>query len=75
MIDDKIDWSEYPLYSHTLKSWNFKYPPDQKGLDAMSLSGVGIVSKAFSKSWNIKKAADVLGLANFKGNYIGLKWV
>ena len=23
------DWTMYPFYSHTVRSWNFAYPPDQ----------------------------------------------
>jgi hypothetical protein len=54
------DWSKSPFYSHTLRSWNFDYPPDQMGFYLFTLTGIGIVSKAFWRSWNIKKAAELL---------------
>ena len=54
------DWSKSPLYSHTLKSWNFDYPVDQMGFYVTTLTGIGIVSKALWRSWNIKKAAEIL---------------
>jgi hypothetical protein len=54
------DWSKSPFYSHTLKSWNFDYPVDQMGFYVTTLTGVGIVSKALWRSWNIKKAAEML---------------
>jgi hypothetical protein len=53
------DWSKSPFYSHTLKSWNFDYPVDQMGFYVTTLTGVGIVSKALWRSWNIKKAAEI----------------
>ncbi|KAL3774005.1 hypothetical protein ACHAW5_004855 [Stephanodiscus triporus] len=54
------DWSKSPFYSHTLKSWNFDYPVDQMGFYVTTLTGTGIVSKALWRSWNIKKAAEML---------------
>jgi hypothetical protein len=54
------DWSKSPFYSHTLKSWNFDYPVDQMGFYVTTLTGIGIVSKALWRSWNIKKAAELL---------------
>jgi len=54
------DWSKSPFYSHTLKSWNFDYPVDQMGFYVTTLTGFGIVSKALWRSWNIKKAAEML---------------
>ena len=54
------DWSKSPFYSHTLKSWNFDYPADQMGFYVTTLTGIGIVSKALWRSWNIKKAAEML---------------
>ena len=54
------DWSKSPFYSHTLKSWNFDYPVDQMGFYVTTLTGIGIVSKALWRSWNIKKAAEML---------------
>ena len=53
------DWSKSPFYSHTLKSWNFDYPVDQMGFYVITLTGIGIVSKALWRSWNIKKAAEI----------------
>ena len=53
------DWSKSPFYSHTLRSWNYDYPPDQMGFYVTTLTGIGIVSKAFWRSWNIKKAAEI----------------
>ena len=53
------DWSKSPFFSHTLKSWNFDYPVDQMGFYVTTLTGVGIVSKALWRSWNIKKAAEI----------------
>jgi hypothetical protein len=53
------DWSKSPFYSHTLKSWNFDYPVDQMGFYVTTLTGIGIVSKALWRSWNIKKAAEI----------------
>ena len=54
------DWSKYPLYSHILMSWNFDYPPDQMGFYLITLTSIGTVSKAYWRSWNIKKAAEML---------------
>ena len=54
------DWSKSPFYSHTLMSWNFGYPSDQLGFYVTTLTGIGIVSKALWRSWNIKKAAEML---------------
>ena len=54
------DWSKSPFYSHTLKSWYFDYPADQMGFYVTTLTGFGIVSKALWRSWNIKKAAEML---------------
>ena len=54
------DWSKSLFYSHTLRSCNFDYPPDQLGLYLFTLTATGMVSKAFWKSWNIEKAADLL---------------
>ena len=56
----KKDWSNSLFYSHTLRSWNFDYPPDQMGFYVTTLTGIGIVSKALWRSWNIKKAAELL---------------
>jgi hypothetical protein len=56
------DWSKSPFYSHTLKAWNFDYPVDQMGFYLTTLTGVGIVSKALWRSWNIKKAAEIFRL-------------
>ena len=53
-------WSKSPFYSHTLKSWKFDYPVDQMGFYVTTLTGIGIVSKALWRSWNIKKAAEML---------------
>jgi hypothetical protein len=53
------DWSKSPFYSHTLKSWSFDYPVDQMGFYVTTLTGIGIVSKALWRSWNIKKAAEI----------------
>ena len=50
------DWSKSPFYSHTLKSWNFDYPVDQMGFYVTTLTGIGIVSKALWRSYNIRKA-------------------
>jgi hypothetical protein len=58
-VEEK-DWSKSPFYSHTLKSWNFDYPVDQMGLYVTTLTGFGIMSKAIWRSWNIKKAAEML---------------
>lgn len=54
------DWSKSPFYSHTLKSWNFDYPVDQMGFYVTTLTGFGIVSKALWRSWNIKKAGEIV---------------
>jgi hypothetical protein len=54
------DWSKSPFYSHTLMSWNFDYPVDQMGFYVTTLTSFGIVSKALWRSWNIKKAAEIL---------------
>jgi hypothetical protein len=56
----ETDWSKSPFFSHTLKSRNFDYPVDQMGFYVTTLIGFGIVSKAFWRSWNIKKAAEML---------------
>jgi hypothetical protein len=56
----KKDCSMSPFYSHTLKSWKFDYPFDQMGFYVTSLTGFGIVSNALWRSWNIKKAAEML---------------
>ena len=58
-VPDK-DWTKSPFYSHTLKSWNYSYPADQMGFYVTTLTGVGLVSKALWRSWNIKKAAEIL---------------
>ncbi|KAJ2993949.1 hypothetical protein HDV02_001950 [Globomyces sp. JEL0801] len=58
-VEEK-DWSKSPFYSHTLKSWKFDYPVDQMGFYVTTLTGIGIVSKALWRSWNIKKAAEML---------------
>ena len=50
------DWSKSPFYSHTLKSWSFDYPVDQMGFYVTILTGIGIVSKALWRSYNIRKA-------------------
>jgi hypothetical protein len=54
------DWSKSPFYSHTLRSWNFDYPVDQMGFYVTAGTGIGIVTKALWRSWNIKKAAELL---------------
>jgi hypothetical protein len=54
------DWSKAPFYSKTLKSWNFDYPVDQMGFYVTTLTGLGFISKALWRSWNITKAADAL---------------
>ena len=54
------DWSKYPFYSPTLSSWNFKYPPDHMGFYLTTLTAIGVVSKALWKSWNMKKASEIL---------------
>jgi hypothetical protein len=54
------NWSKSRFYSHTLKSWNYDYPVDQMGFYVTTLTGIGIVSKALWRSWNIKKAAEML---------------
>ena len=54
------DWSKSPFYSHTLKSWNYDYPVDQMFLYVTTLTGIGILSKALWRSWNIKKSAELL---------------
>jgi hypothetical protein len=46
--------------SHALRSRNFDYPADQMGFYLFTLTGIGIVSKALWRSWNIKKAAERL---------------
>lgn len=56
----EMDWSKSPFYSDTLKSWNFDYPVDQMGFYVTTLTGIGIVSNALWRSWNIKKAAEML---------------
>ena len=54
------DWSKSPFYSHTLRSWNFDYPVDQMGFYVTAGTGIGIVTKALWRSWNIKKASELL---------------
>jgi hypothetical protein len=54
------DWTKSPFYSHTLKSFNFDYPLDQIGFYLTSLTGIGIISKSIWRSWNIKKAVEML---------------
>ena len=54
------DWSNSLFYSHTLKSWKYDYPADQMGFYVTTLTGVGILSRALWRSWNIKKAAELL---------------
>ncbi len=41
-------------------SWHYDYPADQMGFYVTTLTGIGIVSKALWRSWNIKKAAEIL---------------
>jgi hypothetical protein len=53
------DWSKSPFYSHTLKSWNYDYPVGQMGFYVTTLTGIGIVSKALWRSWNIMKPAEI----------------
>jgi hypothetical protein len=54
------DWSKAPFYSKTLKTWNFDYPVDQMGFYLTSLTGIGIISKAFWKTWNMKLAEKAI---------------
>ena len=56
------DWSSYPFYSQTLKSLNFNYPVDQLGVYVTSLTGLGMVSKALWKSYNVGKANTAIKL-------------
>jgi hypothetical protein len=56
----ETDWTKSPFYSHTLKSWNYDYPVDQMGFYLTSVTGIGLVSKALWRSWNIKKAGEIL---------------
>ncbi len=53
------DWSKSLFYSRTLKSWNYDYPADQMGFYVTTLTGIGVMSKALWRSWNIKKAAEI----------------
>ena len=53
------DWSKSRFYSHTLRSWNFDYPGDQLGFYAYCLVGIGVVSRAFWRCWNIKQASEI----------------
>jgi len=70
-VEEK-DWSESPFYSHTLKSWNFASPADQIGLYVTTLTGIGIVSKALWRSYNIRKAyaAIQMGIEEDIGVYL-----
>ena len=54
------DLTKSPFYSHTLRSWKFDYPFDQLGFYLITLTGIGTVSKALWRSWNIKRAAEML---------------
>jgi hypothetical protein len=58
------DWTKYPLYSHTLRSFNFDYPVDQMGFYLTTLTGIGIISKSIWRSWNMKKAVEMLEKGN-----------
>ena len=66
------DCSESPFYSHTLKSLNFASPADQMGLYVTNLTGIGIVSKALWRSYNIRKAyaAIQMGIEEDIGVYL-----
>jgi hypothetical protein len=70
-VEEK-DWSESPFYSHTLKSLNFASPADQMGLYVTTLTGIGIVSKALWRSYNIRKAyaAIQMGIEEDIGVYL-----
>jgi hypothetical protein len=52
--------SKSPFYSHTLRSLNFDYPPDQMGFYLANLIGIGVVSKAYWRSYNIRKALTAI---------------
>jgi hypothetical protein len=54
-----VDWTQYPFYSHTLTSWNLKYPPDQMNFYLVTLASAVIVSKALWRSWNIRRAMEI----------------
>ena len=56
----EFDWSKSPFYSHTLRSYKFDYPVDQMGFYITTLTSITLVSKALWRSWNIKKAAEML---------------
>jgi hypothetical protein len=58
------DWTKYPFYSHTLRSFNFDYPVDQMGFYLTTLTGIGIISKSIWRSWNMKKAVEMLEKGN-----------
>ena len=66
------DWTKSLFYSHTLRSWNFHYPPDQLGLYVFSLIGMGTVVKAYWKSWNIKKASEILKSGVVKSDMLSI---
>ena len=54
------DWSKSLFFSKTLHELNFKYPPDQIGFYLVSMIGITIISKAYWKSWNITKGAEII---------------
>lgn len=60
------DWTQYPLYSQTLRSLNFDYPVDQIGFYISTMTGVGFILRGFLRSWCVKEAAPLLekGLQN-----------
>ncbi len=53
-----------PLYSHYLASKNYQYTTDQLGLYFVTMIGIGVISKGFWRSWNIKKASEILQNGN-----------
>ena len=54
------DWTKYPLYSHTLTSWRYQYLADQMNFYLITIASTVCIGKAFSRSWNIKKAMEIL---------------
>ncbi len=54
------DWTKYPLYSHTLTSWRYQYLADQMNFYLITIASTVCIGKAFWRSWNIKKAMEIL---------------
>ena len=61
------DWTQYPLYSHTMRSFNFDYRVDPVGQYCSTLIGVGFILRGFLRSWCVKEAAPLLAKGLLSG--------